>query len=792
MRPIRWLFAGLMFAAIVLPGCRPDEAAPARVAGQLRVMTFDIGSDDAPVSLDQVAAAIRAADADIVGFQETDGNEHRIAEIVGWKYADQRLHLISRFPLFPTQRNGGAFAYVEVAAGRFVAVANMQLPPNAHGPHMMRGDVTAFNEFETRLSTLTPIAKVLPALAADKVPTFLTGGFNASSHLDGTEATRRLVAVKYPMEWIGSQMLAKMGFTDSFRAVHSDPVAQPGATWIPSRHPQQSPQDEEAPDRIDFVYSIGPAKAVDSKVVGEARSSGQADIAIDPWPSDHRAVVSTFEIEPAPMPHLLIVDPALVATGDLVTVKVITRKADERGVIGIFQADKPETEQPITSQPPERSDHLTATFGTVRLNPGKYIAAFTDSAGNRLASTEFRVQPALKPHLQVKKASVNPGDPIDVMWRGAPGNKSDWIGIYKADEPNLSSFLARIEANSAVNGQATFAFEAFGDDLQPGKYEVRLMLAGGYVELANARFVVSNPNAKPGVAVPVARVRAGEPVTVSWKDSPGNDKDYIGIYKADEEDLHHYLTYLYTDGEIDGSVTFKPAKFVKTPGEYVARLMVNDGYDELASVRFWVIAADGKPLVSIAKARINPGDPVEVRWTSTPAGERALIRIHDAADPGFNQILAQHLDTSAATDGEFTFKAEDFSGALEPGDYKVRMMREDGSEEFASAQFRVLDPNALPQVVIANTTIKAGEPIVVSWKNSPGNQHDWIGLYRAGTSDTHQYLTWLYTDGALDGTVTFSVEKARGKLPPGEYKASLLVNDGYNEIASTTFTVTAP
>jgi len=40
--------------------------------------------------------------------------------------------------------------------------------------------------------------------------------------------------------------------------------------------------------------------------------------------------------------------------------------------------------------------------------------------------------------------------------------------------------------------------------------------------------------------------------------------------------------------------------------------------------------------------------------------------------------------------------------------------------------------------------------------------------------------------------VTFSVEKARGKLPPGEYKASLLVNDGYNEIASTTFTVTAP
>src|SRR5262249_6179604 len=149
-------------------------------------------------------------------------------------------------------------------------------------------------------------------------------------------------------------------------------------------------------------------------------------------------------------------------------------------------------------------------------------------------------------------------------------------------------------------------------------------------------------------------------------------------------------------GKIDGSVTFKPAKFSTTPGAYVARLMVNDGYKEIASARFLVGSANGKPQVITGKARINPAEPIEIQWMSAPAGQRILIRIYKSDDTDFAQILAEHLDPNAATDGQFVFKTEDFAAPLNPGDYKVRIMREDGSEELASTQFTVLDPAAGP------------------------------------------------------------------------------------------------
>jgi len=779
MRRIRWLLAGLV-AAMALHGCSPDEPSQVSQSGQLKVMTFSIGRSDGAANLDQVAAAIRTAGADIVGLQDSDGNERRIAAILGWNFADEQLHLVSRFPLFPLQRDGVPLAYAEVSAGHVVAIANVQLPADRDGSKP--------DSAMQRMMTLKQISKALPELASEKVPTFLTGTFNMPSHLDQPKASTdtSTATLQQRMELLASKALADSGLIDSYRATHADPVANPGITWI---HPTPQADGEvssDAPSRVDFVYSSGPATVVDSKTVGEsAEGPSKADLVVEAWPSDHRAVVSTFEIDPAPMPYRVVVDPATVQPGDLITVRVATQTREDKGVVGIFRADKPEQDA-ITSQPPQDGDQLTATFGTVRLRPGRYIAAYADSAGKRLASTEFEVRPSQKPRIQVTNTAVNPGDPIEVTWRAATGSKFDWIGLYDADEPNLSAYLARLGTDAAVKGQAAFTFKSPGDNLQPGKYEVRLMQAGGYVELANAKFVVSNPNAKPEVIVPV-RVNAGDQVTVSWKDSPGNDRDYIGIYKADETDLHRYITYLYTEGKVDGSVTFKPAKFAKTPGEYVARLMINDGYKELASARFWVGSADGKPLVSV-KTRINPGEPIEVRWTSAPAGQRTLIRIHRADDTGFNQVLAERLDSAGATDGQFVFRTEDFGAALEPGDYRVRMMREDGSEELASTQFTVPHPKAGPQVSAPTTPVTAGEPIVISWKNSPGNQHDWIGLFKAGTTNTHQYITWLYTNGALDGSVTFTADKTR-RLAPGEYRAGLLVNDGYDEIASTTFTV---
>ena len=44
-------------------------------------------------------------------------------------------------------------------------------------------------------------------------------------------------------------------------------------------------------------------------------------MSVEPWPSDHRAVVATFDVTPAPMPVLVASDRRLVAIGEDVVVR---------------------------------------------------------------------------------------------------------------------------------------------------------------------------------------------------------------------------------------------------------------------------------------------------------------------------------------------------------------------------------------------------------------------------------------------------------------------------------------
>ena len=491
--------------------------------------------------------------------------------------------------------------------------------------------------------------------------------------------------------------------------------------------------------------------------------------------------------EPPPERELVTVEPGRVAYNNDFVVQVAMQQRDGL-VVSVFKAGAGESAPALTAQPLEGSGPvLTAAFGTARLAPGHYFAAVVDKAGKRLAGAEFSVtSPDMKPRIRVTPMSLLPGDPLTVTMRRMADGESGWIGIYAFGEPNLGAHLARQDIKAEAESTAVFEAGDFAETLAPGKYEARLMRTGGYVELANAPFVISDPDAKPELKVSDSRVKAGNPIIVSFKDAPGTEGDEIAIYKAGESDRGQRLVYLRTGGDVAGQVVFSKQKYRQKlpPGQYVLKLTTEDGSQELASARFWMIDAGGAAQIALAKSRIKSGDPIEAYWTSAPANEGAWIGVFKADDPDPNHALAQHAD--AMMDGGVVFKAGDFASPLQPGDYKIRLMRGDRTGEYASVSITVLDPNAAPQVNVT-TPIKAGDPIKVSWIGSPGNKRDWIGLYKAGTSSTHQYIKWLYTEGAIDGEVTF-----RDSLPPGEYVARLLIDNGYEEFAgSAPFTVTA-
>ena len=124
------------------------------------------------------------------------------------------------------------------------------------------------------------------------LPTVVTGDFNEPSHLDWTKEVVATGRHPITVKWPGSQTFEKAGFQDSYRVVNPDPLTHPGNTWTPTAAPDD-PNNHH--DRIDFVMYRGEElKLVDSQVVGESEEF--ADIVIDPYPTDHRAVLATFQV----------------------------------------------------------------------------------------------------------------------------------------------------------------------------------------------------------------------------------------------------------------------------------------------------------------------------------------------------------------------------------------------------------------------------------------------------------------------------------------------------------------
>lgn len=94
-----------------------------------------------------------------------------------------------------------------------------------------------------------------------------------------------------PVEWPLTAAIEQLGFIDAYRAAHPDEVASPGFTWSPLI--REGATDDHA-DRIDYVFMLGPTvKVTGAKVVGE--DSAKADLVVNPWPSDHRAVLVDLE-----------------------------------------------------------------------------------------------------------------------------------------------------------------------------------------------------------------------------------------------------------------------------------------------------------------------------------------------------------------------------------------------------------------------------------------------------------------------------------------------------------------
>jgi endonuclease/exonuclease/phosphatase family metal-dependent hydrolase len=461
-------------------------------AEPLTVMTFNVWYGGVQVDSDQIGRAIRAADADIVGVQEPEGHLRQIARSAGMPYVDESLHLISRYPLFAARAGGVRIAYAATDLDHVVAIANVHLTATPYGPELVRDGASAARvlklERETRLPEIRPYLEPLAALARRGVPVFVVGDMNSPSHLDWTPAVAAVRSqVAYPLEWPVSKALASAGFRDSYRDAHPDPVTRPGLTWTPGTPPPLI-RPAETLDRIDWVMASGPAATASSRLVGEL-GGPDVDVGLERWGSDHRAVASTFDAEPGAAPRLVSASPRVARAGQTLTIRYTTTGGEAGRRIGILPA---RGRRPLVTLPIEdASDHLAAFFGTGVLPPGAYRAALLDRRGRVQASSAFWVLArGARPRIVAEQRSFAAGEPIRLRWRNAPGNKLDWVGIFRAGPLDVYDYLGFSYLGALPHGRVDFAPGDLYTRLKPGRYLAGLFLDDGYSLLARTSFSV--------------------------------------------------------------------------------------------------------------------------------------------------------------------------------------------------------------------------------------------------------------------------------------------------------------
>jgi endonuclease/exonuclease/phosphatase family metal-dependent hydrolase len=486
-------------------------------------MTFNLWYGGDQVSLPAVAEAIRLADADVVGIQEPEGNLARLAAMAGYPYYDERRNLLARYPLFDsgvgirTQPDAPAYgitaldedtlpAWLMVRPGEVVAVANTHLPSDLYGPEAVRDGegLAAVLALEEKMRT--PSARALQPLGklgTEGAPVFLTGDFNTPSHRDWTPAMQGLRpdAIRYPVVWPSTALLEAAGLRDSFREAHPDPTQAPGLTWTAGM-PAPYIRPHETLDRIDFIFSGGPVATLDSRVFGEAGGSG-VDASVTPWPSDHRAVVSTFEVLPIAAPAMIAVEPAVVQAGDELHVRGFDPAA-EGWTVAVVIAGAPPTPALRFAHEDITAWRRFARFSSQGLAMGEYDAVLLDEKQRELKRTRFAIidrdQP---PQLVVdltehrttgshpKRATratgpASAGRPLQVRWQNMPGHRFDWVGLFKLEPKGSETLVSQTYLQGRTLG--TTELPNFNDSkpLPAGRYEVRLMLDDSPTVLATA------------------------------------------------------------------------------------------------------------------------------------------------------------------------------------------------------------------------------------------------------------------------------------------------------------------
>ncbi|MBL9129024.1 MAG: hypothetical protein JNL97_15350 [Verrucomicrobiales bacterium] len=204
------------------------------------------------------------------------------------------------------------------------------------------------------------------------------------------------------------------------------------------------------------------------------------------------------------------------------------------------------------------------------------------------------------------------------------------------------------------------------------------------------------------------------------------------------------------------------------------------------------------PFVQSSHDAYFPGEEIQFVFRDGPGNAKDWIGVYpvDVVPGSTGSTIWRYVDNTQGGNQGLAEGAVTFPTGLNlAGDWAAYFLLNDGYTQLATNLFKVVEPGT-PVVRVDKRRYLTGESITVAFTNGPAGTKDWIGIYKAGQTPGGPTSTlWAYVDGTqagtvakAEGTITFPSGLAQG----GDWVVHFMVNDGYDIIASETFSVEAP
>ena len=227
---------------------------------------------------------------------------------------------------------------------------------------------------------------------------------------------------------------------------------------------------------------------------------------------------------------------------------------------------------------------------------------------------------------------------------------------------------------------------------QPLRYELHVSTTG-------APPAATSGTSRPGADVPaltlVYRVVApGEKLRIDFSGAPGNDRDWVGLYRTGSVD-REYLAYQYVRAQRSGDLTFEAPN---DPGRYEFRLFENDGYDRLAASGTFEVREVTQPpavgsgtgvVLRVATTMAAPGETIDVQFDGAPGNSGDWVGLYRESAEDRQYLTYQY--TRGLRSGALSFELPS-----DPGRYEFRLFENDGYDRLAVSSVFAVGATAPP------------------------------------------------------------------------------------------------